>query len=356
MAASLPKLPHNFLPTGEAGWGFPKNPIKTMQKYPIICLMLLAVLAACGSKNRKAAQAEETQAEAMGPQFSADSAYAYCAAQCAFGPRTMNSAAHDSCGSWIAATFRRHGLSVATQQATLKGYDGTPLRATNIIASYRPEAKERVLLCAHWDSRPWADNDPDSANWHKPVMAANDGASGVAVLLELARIIGGQDSLAIGVDFVCFDAEDWGVPQWSDAPDNGDSWALGSNHWAEDAAGRGYKARFGILLDMVAGRGSVFHKEQYSVQYASTQVDKIWKEASDIGYGSYFIPRRGCTVTDDHYFVNEYTGIPCVDIIAYTPENCFPPYWHTLGDNIDNIDKNTMKAVGATVLSVIYKE
>ena len=332
-----------------------------MQKFPIVCLMLLAVLAACGSKNKKGAQAGEAQAQAqaIGPQFSGDSAYAYCAAQCAFGPRTMNSAAHDSCGSWIAATFRRHGLDVSLQRATLRGYDGTPLRATNIMASYRPEATERILLCAHWDSRPWADNDPDTANWRKPVMAANDGASGVAVLLELARIIGGQDSLAIGVDFVCFDAEDWGVPQWSDAPDDGSSWALGASHWAADAASRGYKARFGILLDMVGGRGARFYQEGISMQYAPQVVSKVWAAAASLGHGGFFPAAAGGMVNDDHVPVNEKAGIPTIDIIPYypdCPESSFGPTWHTVHDTMDNIDPATLQAVGQTVVQVLFSE
>ena len=350
MAASLPKLPHNFLPTGEAGWGFPKNPIKTMQKYPIICLMLLAVLAACGSKNRKAAQAEETQAEAMGPQFSADSAYAYCAAQCAFGPRTMNSAAHDSCGSWIAATFRRHGLSVATQQATLKGYDGTPLRATNIIASYRPEAKERVLLCAHWDSRPWADNDPDSANWHKPVMAANDGASGVAVLLEVARQLSAREP-KIGVDILLVDAEDWG----DSGAGNDNTWALGTQYWTANMHRPGYRPMYGILLDMVGASGAVFAREYFSTYYAQGFVNEVWRVAREAGYGDFFIDSQGGAVTDDHIFVNR-AGIPCIDIIDQRGDTGtgFFAQWHTTADTPGIIDLASLEAVGQTVLNVIY--
>lgn len=321
--------------------------------------MLLAVLTACGNKKKAQAATEDNATTVAGPQFNADSAYAYCAAQCEFGPRTMNSEAHDSCGSWIARKFREAGLSVNLQKATLRGYDGTQLRATNIIASYKPELKERVLVCAHWDSRPWADNDPDSANWRKPVMAANDGASGVAVLLELARIIGAQDSLAIGVDLVCFDAEDWGVPQWSDSPDDGNSWALGANHWAENAARDGYKARFGILLDMVGGRGATFYQEGVSLQYAPQVVDKVWTAAADLGYGSMFPATAGGMVTDDHVPVNEKAGIPTIDIIPYYPdcaESSFGPTWHTLSDTMDNIDRNTLKAVGQTVVQVLFTE
>ena len=131
--------------------------------------------ASCGNSKKTVAEAV-----AVGPEFSADSAYAYCAAQCAFGPRLMNTEEHDKCGDWIEAKFRQFGMAVSRQETIVKGYDGTPLKCRNIIASFRPSNKDRILLCAHWDSRPWADNDPDSANWRKPVMGANDGASGVA--------------------------------------------------------------------------------------------------------------------------------------------------------------------------------
>ena len=181
----------------------------------------------------------------VGPSFNADSAYAYCKAQCDFGPRTMNSEAHDKCGEWIIGKFRQYGLTVIPQNVTLTGFDGTPLKCTNIVASYRPELTTRILLCAHWDSRPWADNDPDSANWRKPVMGANDGASGVAVMLEIARLLASDTTkLNLGIDFVCFDAEDRGVPRWSTVPDNGDSWALGAQHWAANPHKPGYEARF----------------------------------------------------------------------------------------------------------------
>ena len=157
-------------------------------KKALYILALAALFASCGGSKKT----QGDTAKAMLPvevTFSADSAYAFCEQQCAFGPRTMNSEAHELCGKWIAEKFRSYGLSVAEQQASLRGYDGTPLRSTNIIASYKPEAVPRLLVCAHWDSRPWADNDPDEANHHKPVMAANDGASGVAVMLEIARIL-----------------------------------------------------------------------------------------------------------------------------------------------------------------------
>lgn len=318
------------------------------------------MLAACGNskKSTSATKTEETVQNA-GPEFNADSAYSYCAAQCNFGPRTMNSDAHDKCGEWIMAKFRQYGMTVIPQKATLKGYDGTPLSSMNIIAAYKPEKTTRILICAHWDSRPWADNDPDSTNWRKPVMAANDGASGVAVMLEIARLLQHNDSLSVGVDFVCFDAEDWGVPQWEDQQGSDDSWALGANYWATNLHKKGYEARFGILLDMVGGQGAQFYQESVSRQYASAIVDKVWAAAAAIGYGSYFPTAAGGMITDDHVPVNQIAKIPTIDIVPYYPDcaqSSFGPTWHTINDTMDNIDKNTLQAVGQTVIQVLFTE
>ena len=320
-------------------------------------LFTLLLLNSCGNLRKQTAD-ESAALQPVGPVFCADSAYQYCQNQCDFGPRTMNSKAHDECEQWIISKFEGFGLKVIPQKAVLKGYDGTSLKSTNIIASYQPELADRIMLCAHWDSRPWADNDPDEAKHKTPVVAANDGASGVAVMLEIARLLT-NDTLKLGVDFICFDAEDWGVPQWSDAPEDGNSWALGAQYWAANLHCKGYKARFGILLDMVGGQGAQFYKEALSVQYASNIVDKVWRAAQIVGYGSMFPAQMGGGVTDDHLPVNTKAKIPTIDIIPYYP-NCeqssFGPTWHTVNDDMAHIDKNTLQAVGQTLIQVIYSE
>ena len=330
--------------------------IKVLGVLPFYLFTFL-LLHSCGNL-RKQTTDDSASMQPIGPAFCADSAYQYCQAQCDFGPRTMNSKAHDDCEQWIISKFKGFGLEVVPQKAVLKGYDGTSLKSTNIIASYRPDIKDRILLCAHWDSRPWADNDPDEANHKTPVMAANDGASGVAVMLEVARLIS-KDTLQMGVDFICFDAEDWGVPQWSDADYDGDSWALGAQYWSTNLHKKGYKARFGILLDMVGGQGAQFYKEPFSVQNASNIVEKVWRAAQIVGYGSMFPTQMGTGVTDDHVPVNTKAKIPTIDIIPYYP-NCeqssFGPTWHTINDDMEHIDKNTLQAVGQTLIQVIYSE
>ncbi|SEW02929.1 Peptidase family M28 [Prevotella sp. khp7] len=327
-----------------------------MKKGVFFVLSILLMLS-CGNLRKQTAD-ETAVAQPVGPAFCADSAYQYCQAQCDFGPRVMNSVAHDQCEQWIIAKFKSFGMEVMAQKADLKGYDGTILHSTNIIASYKPELSERVLLCAHWDSRPWADNDPDEANHKKPVMAANDGASGVAVMLEVARLLS-ADTLGIGVDFICFDAEDWGVPQWSDATDDGNSWALGAQYWSANLHRKGYKPRFGILLDMVGGQGAQFYKEGMSLQYASNVVDKVWRAAQVVGFGSLFPTQTGGYITDDHIPVNTKAKIPTIDIIPYYP-NCeqssFGPTWHTVNDDMAHIDKNTLQVVGQTMIQVLYSE
>ena len=303
---------------------------------------------------------EEEKASPVGPDFNADSAYAFTQAQCDFGPRDMNSKGHEECGAWIVAKFKGYGCKVTTQEADLKGYDGTTLKSTNIMAQYNPGATTRILLCAHWDSRPWADNDPDSANWHKPILAANDAASGVAVMLEIARLLQ-KNALpsGFGVDFVCFDAEDWGTPQWEANQDaSGDSWALGAQHFAANLP-QGYEARYGILLDMVGGMNAKFYKQGISNQYAPEIVKKVWRAARQAGFGSYFPRQEGGMITDDHIPLNQKAGIPTIDIIPYYPDcqqSSFGPTWHTLADNMDNIDRNTLKAVGQTVIQVLFTE
>lgn len=329
----------------------------------MIALLIVALIAGAAfnflpSNKAEVSETEEIEkVQPVGPDFNADSAYIYLQEQCNFGPRTMNSVAHDKCEKWIIQKFEQYGCKVTTQKATLNGYDGTPLRSTNIMASYNPKATTRIMFCAHWDCRPWADNDPDSTNWHKPIVAANDAASGVGVMIELARILKGS-SLELGVDFICFDAEDYGTPQWFEGEDPGDTWALGAQYFANNLP-EGYAPRYGILLDMVGGVGAKFYREGMSMQYAPAIVKKVWNAARQVGYGSYFPKDDGGMITDDHIPVNQTANIPCIDVIPYYPDcaqSSFGPTWHTIADNMDNIDKNTLKAVGQTMVQVLFTE
>lgn len=290
------------------------------------------------------------------PVFCEDSAYAFVAEQCAFGPRVMNSEAHDSCGDWMVQTFERLGMKVYSQEAEAKLFDGTPVKMRNIVASYNPEAEVRILIAGHWDSRMWADNDPDEANHRTPIDGANDGASSIGVMLELARqlqLAPDSNRVEIGVDFICWDAEDNG----ESGGGNENSWCLGSQYWSGVRHVEGYTARYGINLDMVGGEHTVFYREQYSMSYAPTVVDKVWAAAQRIGYGKFFgYEDGGGYITDDHLQVNR-GGIPCIDVIGSdTEQGGFPRTWHTMDDNMKHISKETLKAVGQTMMEVIWTE
>lgn len=335
-----------------------------------ILALALAGLLGGGAYFYKTSKAETTMVEEaeevenvkpVGPVFNADSAFAFTQAQCDFGYRDMNSIGHDRCAAWIISRFKAYGCKVMSQKTDVKGYDGTVLKCHNIMASYNPAATTRILLCAHWDSRPWADNDPDSANWRKPILGANDAASGVAVMLELARLLYTDTQRLpdnLGIDFVCFDAEDWGTPQWSSVADDENSWALGAQYWSSHLPAN-YEARYGILLDMVGGVGAKFYREQFSMQYAPEIVKKVWRAARQAGYGSFFPNSNGGGITDDHVPVNQVARISTIDIIPYYPDcsqSSFGPTWHTLADDMSNIDKNTLKAVGQTLVQVLFTE
>jgi Zn-dependent M28 family amino/carboxypeptidase len=188
-------------------------------------------------------------------------------------------------------------------------------------------------------------------------MAANDGASGVGVLLEMARQFSIQKP-EIGVDIIFFDAEDYGAPQnYSGASE--DAWCLGSQYWANNPHKAGYTAEFGILLDMVGAPNATFYKEDFSMYYAAGIVEKVWSTAATLGFSNYFRDEKTGAITDDHVYINKIAGIPSIDIIQYRNEgqnSGFGHYWHTVNDTMENIDKNTLFAVGTTVMHVVYNE
>lgn len=335
-----------------------------MSFYRVCCLFFLGNLLLLYSC-RKAEKAEETDVpeEAVTvavPDFSPDSAYAYIEKQVSFGPRVPGTVAQRKCADWISAQFKSFGYEVTEQKFTGLLYDKRTVPGINLIASYKPAAAKRILLAAHWDSRAMSDNDPNVKN--KPIDGANDGASGVGVLMEIARNLV-KDSASVGVDFVLFDVEDWGAPDSY----SGDlthtaysgGYCLGSEYWSKNLHKPGYSAYYGILLDMVGASGAQFHHEEHSFRFAPSIVSKVWSAASQLGFGKYFINRPGGAITDDHVPVNEHAKIPMIDIIDYRMEvgnSGFFPHWHTTSDKISAIDKQTLKAVGQTVMHVVYHE
>ena len=324
----------------------------------LLALFVVALLLfACGGAPQK--EPAVVGAVAIVPVFNADSAYSFVEAQVAFGPRVPNSDAHRACGDYLENKLRSYGADVVAQNVTLTAYNGDRLQARNIIAQFQPQNKKRVMLCAHWDSRPWADSDPDKSNHYKPILGANDGGSGVGVLLEIARHLSGAPT-KVGVDIILFDAEDYGRHNNDEYTGAGmdHSWALGSQYWSRFPHKAGHNARYGILLDIVGAPASKFYREGISDYFAKNLVDKVWAQASANGYASYFVNETGGTVTDDHLYVNEFLKLPCIDIINCDKDspNGFGPHHHTMKDDMGWIDATTLKAVGQTVMAVIYNE
>ncbi len=323
--------------------------------YLLMFLMLSCSSTVDPDRNRRETEAEQAKTVSI-PVFNPDSAYFFIEQQVAFGPRVPNSEAHRQAGLWLAGQLDRFADTLYIQQTRVRAYDGTVLNIKNIIGAFQPENRRRILLCAHWDSRPYADYDPDPEKHYTPIDGANDGASGVGVLLEVARLISKRVPNT-GIDIIFFDAEDYGRHRFSDLQEE-DSWALGAQYWARNPHRSDYDARFGILLDMVGASGATFRRESYSMLYAPNVVRKVWDTARQLGYGHMFLNTDGSFIVDDHYYVNRIRNIPTINIIHQddsTPHGFFPE-WHTTGDNMDVIDHYTLKAVGETIMRVIYKE
>lgn len=319
----------------------------------ILPLFALLYLQAC--TNNKPAEETNTEVAAVklvSPIFDADSAFAYTKAQVDFGPRIPSTPAHAKTAKYLVDKFKSFGAEVTVQEAPAKTYDGKSHTLKNIIASFSPAKKDRVLISAHWDARPFSDQDPTIDMRDQSFEAANDGASGVAVILEMARQIQ-QKEPNVGVDFILWDIEDYGKP--NDESVNETTWCIGSQYWAKNKHKADYKPLYAINLDMVGGGNAQFAQDEVSRKYAPNIVKKVWEIGNEIGYSAYFINVISGSLIDDHFWINQ-AGIPAIDIIHYTDASGFYMNWHTQLDNLNNIDKNTLKAVGQTVLETIYRE
>ena len=326
-------------------------------------IAIVAILYSCAGENEQNHQSKSTEkpVETISiPDFNADSAYIYVSNQVAFGPRVPNTKEHQQCADYLFQSLQSFTDTALVQKFQSRAFNGTVLNGKNIIGSINPHLQNRILLCAHWDSRPFADYDPDPENHRKPILGANDGASGVGVLLEIARHLK-QVTPRIGVDIIFFDLEDYGKPQDMHANnyDSEDFWGLGSQYWSRNPHYPDYYARYGILLDMVGAKNAQFYMEAYSLMYAPGVLKKVWNTAKTIGYGEYFIFEQAGGITDDHYYINKLIGIPTINIIHLDPESAnssFFEHWHTVNDDLDVIDKTSLKAVGQVLLTVIYQE
>lgn len=319
-------------------------------------VLLIPVLMASSCKhNEENSQSSETVTSTpiTKPEFSSDSAYLFTQQQVDFGPRVPGTSAQQKCAAYFEQKLKAYGAAVVTQKTNVVVYSGKSVPCINVIASYNPEVKRRLMICTHWDARPFADQDDSAVA--KPILAADDGASGSAILLELARQLQKKQP-EIGVDLVFLDVEDYGQPEYELNQKQGDFYCLGTQYWCKNPHVPNYKAENGILLDMVGAKGATFTFEGVSMQYAPAFMKQVWRNAAQLGYGNFFVKELTDQIIDDHYYINQLTSIPTIDIISrtYNTRSGFPKHWHTHDDNMKIIDKVTLQAVGETVLATIY--
>ena len=319
------------------------------------CLLLSFLFVGCSTEHKKRPSKKEEKKQIIVPTFNSDSAYHFVQKQVDFGPRALGSKGSKECAVFLKKTLIKYTPNVFVQEAPVTTYDNKKHILKNIIASFSPDKKNRIVLMAHWDTRPIADYDTERKT--EPILGANDGGSGVAVLLELARQFSVNEP-AIGIDIVLFDAEDYGQPENSSFPIMEDSWCLGSQYWANNPHVKNYYPRYGILLDMVGAENATFTHEAVSRYYANNVLQKVWRQAHKLGFGNYFLFQDSKQILDDHYYVNIIANIPTIDIIEFDPstETNFNKHWHTHKDDMNNIDKKTLMAVGQTLMHVIYNE
>ena len=326
-------------------------------RFKILTILLVAILFACTNEPQQKQESapKKPKEQLVIPKFNTDSSYSFIEKQVSFGPRALSSKGWKDCAIWLEKKFKTYTPNVIVQEAPITTYDGKNHTLKNIIASFSPEKNNRIALFAHWDSRHIADH--DTKNRDRAILGANDGGSGVGVLLEMARQFSKKNP-KIGVDIILFDAEDYGQPENSSYPIMQDSWCLGSQYWSNNPHKANYYARYGILLDMVGAKNATFRHEQISSYFGPNILQKVWRKANRLGFGNHFVFENAKQIVDDHYYVNTITGIPTIDIIEYDPstESNFNKHWHTHKDDMENIDKNTLNAVGQTLLEVIYNE
>lgn len=312
----------------------------------------LIIQTGCGPDKKKSEDAgnqttiTKPKKKALVPAINADSVFQFVEKQLSFGTRVPGSAGHKKQKDWMVNKAKSYGLPVKVQDFTVNFLGKTNVPAYNIIASLNPEHQTRVILAAHWDTRLIAEKDPDPSKQKLPIMGADDGGSGVAALFEIMRILS-EKNIDLGVDFIFFDAEDQG--------NEGSDWCLGAQYWSKNPHVAGYKADWGILLDLVGAKGARFYKEDISMVFAGNYVDKVWKLAQNMGFGQYFLNEKIGSIQDDHYYVNSIVKIPMIDIIHTLPSGNFGLYHHTHQDDLPIIDKEVLRVVTQVTIAALYR-
>lgn len=305
-----------------------------------LLLVVLPLAASCADSGEGASASDFAPVEH--PPFEPSRAHELLLKQVSFGPRVPGTEGHRAQLEWMREYLGERADTVVEQSFTHTTTGGERLELTNLFARFNPAATERILLIAHWDTRPTADASPNPADRDRPILGANDGASGVAVLLELAELFRKQPP-PVGVDILLVDGEDYGP--------GGDDMYLGARHFAANLDG--YRPLYGVLLDMVGDRTPRFPVEDYSAHYAPEVVRRVWSLAEEMGYGDIFPNVSGGAIQDDHVPLNQ-AGIPTIDIIDfdYGPGN---RYWHTHEDVPENTSAETLGIVGRVVAQLVYR-
>ena len=319
-------------------WKIASSRSKGLAYRALTSLALLSLLLLPGCRTQS--QAQNPAPPPGHSPFDGGDAYQMLVAQCDFGPRPPLSAAHEKCKALILQDLKPYADEVISQPFTFRDDSRhVTLPLTNILGIINPTAKKKVMLFTHWDTRPTADNELDAADKKKPIMGADDGASGTAVLLELAKVFH-QKRPDVCVELLFVDGEDWGPGE--------DKMYLGALHFAH--APGPYRPDYAILLDMIGDKGVTVHREITSQQVHPELNDKVWNTASALGYGTSFPQDARWQISDDHDSFNA-AGIPAIDLIDFDY-----PYWHTLQDTADKCSPQSLKIIGDVMAQVVYDE
>lgn len=326
----------------------------TIRKLSKYLGLLLLLIFAYSCKEDTPAPVIENKTLTKVPAFSGDSAYTFIEKQLSFGPRVPGSEGHLACKEWMVDKFKSFGADVIEQDFVARIYTGEEWPSTNIIAQFNPTHKDRVILSAHWDTRFIGEEDKNKDKRDSPIPGADDGGSGVGVLIEIGRLLS-ENQIDLGVDIILWDAEDQGNRGANQPPE---LWCLGSQHWARNKHKNNYRAKYGINLDMVGSKNPRFGQDDVSLRYAGQLMEKVWTLAQRMSYSDMFVNERTGGITDDHLFINTIAGIPMINIINQPvgSRTGFMPQWHTHDDDISIIDKRTLRVVGQVVLKTIFSE
>lgn len=295
--------------------------------------LLLALVVTLGCQARAGAN------KAGPSEFNGPTAFGYLERQMSFGPRIPNKPGHRQTGDWLLAELRARADTVIVQEIRHVTRRGDTLHLRNFLARFRPQATERVLFLAHWDTRPMADRSDNLGQQRLPVPGANDGASGVAVLLGVADALKAR-APASGVDLLFADGEDYG-----DFADTND--VLIGSRWFAAHQPAGYQPLFAVLFDMVGDKDLQIYQEGNSVAFAPEVVQRVWRVAAERGHERQFVPSVRHTLTDDHVSLQK-VGLHAIDVVDFDY-----PYWHTTEDTLDKVSAASLQIVGDVAVALV---